>query len=264
MHRIVEGVERLVESDTYENAPSLPAQLTFPRSTNQQPTPTNYFESSLDSTLHETDGAVRYPPIAPPGLGLSMPNPAASSEAPLSQSYTSRPTLPGIPSIWSTGLSPDMNESSAPRTPPGLGQHPGEAIPANARSPVPGHASHDMTPNELIFRKSLAGQTSMHNLLGGSSSMSAWISPSNPAAHHDLSGTSWDRSPLDRQASPPSLGVPSQPMSSGLANASWANDAFLASTLSSGAGFPSSGPSSRRPASHFGAIGQTPSYGQGG
>ncbi|GIK00485.1 hypothetical protein Aspvir_004510 [Aspergillus viridinutans] len=264
MNRIVEGVERLVESDTYENAPALPDQLTFPRSTNQQPTTSNFFESSRNSSLRETDAAVRYPPIAPPGLQLSMPNPTAGSAAPLSQSYTSRPTLPGIPSIWSTGLSPDIGGSSAPRTPPGLGQHPGQANTADTRSPDPRHASHDMTTNELIFRKSLVGQTSMHNLLGGSSSMSPWMSPSNPAAHHDLSGTGWDRSPPGRAASPPSLGVPSQPMSSGLANASWANDAFLASTLSSGAGFPSSGPTSRRSASHFGAIGQTPSYGQGG
>ncbi|EAW24101.1 uncharacterized protein NFIA_036730 [Aspergillus fischeri NRRL 181] len=264
MHRIVEGVERLVESDTYENTPALPDQLAFLRSTNQQSIPSDFFESSLNATNRETDAPVHYPPIAPPGLQLSMPNPTAGSAAPLSQSYTSRPTLPGIPSIWSTGLSPDVGGSSAPRTPPGLGQHPGPANPANTRSPDPRHASHDMTTNEPIFRKSLAGQTSMHNLLGGSSSMSPWMSPSNPAAHHGLSGTGWDRSPLGRAASPPSLGVPSQPMSSGLANASWANDAFLASTLSSGAGFPSSGPTSRRSTSHFGAIGQTPSYGQGG
>ncbi|GIJ85525.1 hypothetical protein Asppvi_004384 [Aspergillus pseudoviridinutans] len=264
MHRIVEGVERLVESDTYENAPTLPDQLTFPRSTNQQPIPSNFFESSLNSTLRETDAPARYPPIAPPGLQLSMPNPTAGSAAPLSQSYTSRPTLPGIPSIWSTGLSPDIGGSSVPRTPPGLGQHPGQANTVDNRSPDPRHASHDMTTNELIFRKSLVGQTSMHNLLGGSSSMSPWMSSSTPAAYHGLSGTGWDRSPLGRAASPPSLGVPSQPMSSGLVNASWANDAFLASTLSSGAGFPSSGPTSRRSASHFGTIGQTPSYGQGG
>ncbi|RHZ52327.1 uncharacterized protein CDV56_106298 [Aspergillus thermomutatus] len=264
MHRIVEGVERLVESDTYENAPTLPDQLPFPRSTNQQPIPSNFFESNLSSTLRETDAAVRHPPIAPPGLGLSMPNSAALSAAPLSQSYTPRPSLPGIPSIWSTGLSPDIGENSAPRTPPGLGQHPGQAVTANISSPGPHHASHDMTANELIFRNSLVGQALLQNPLGGSSSMSSWASASNPAAHHRLSGTGWDRSPLGRAASPPSLGVPSQPMSSGLANASWANDAFLASTLSSGAGFPSSGPTSRRSASHFGAIGQTPSYGQGG
>lgn len=264
MHRIVEGVERLVESDTYENTPALPDQLAFLRSTNQQSIPSNFFESSLNATHRETDAPARYSPIAPPGLQLSMPTPTAGSAAPLSQSYTSRPTLPGIPSIWSTGLSPDVGGSSAPRTPPGLGQHPGPANTANTRSPDPRHASHDMTANELIFQKSLAGQTSMHNLLGGSSSMSPWMSPSNPAAHHGLSGTGWDRGPLGRATSPPSLGVPSQPMSSGLANASWANDAFLASTLSSGAGFPSSGPTNRRSASHFGAIGQTPSYGQGG
>jgi hypothetical protein len=264
MHRIVEGVERLVESDTYENAPALSDQLAFPRNTNQQSIPSNFFESGLNSSLRETDAAVRYAPIAPPGLQLSMPNPTAGSAAPLSQSYTSRPTLPGIPSIWSSGLSPDIGGSSAPRTPPGLGQHPGQANTADTRSPDPHHASPDMTTNEPIFRKSLVGQTSMHDLLGGSSSMSPWMSSSTPAAYHGLSGTGWDRSPLGRAASPPSLGVPSQPMSSGLANASWANDAFLASTLSSAAGFPSSGPSNRRSASHFGAIGQTPSYGQGG
>ncbi|KAH1908091.1 hypothetical protein KXW29_006913 [Aspergillus fumigatus] len=264
MHRIVEGVERLVESDTYENTPALSDQLAFLRSTNQQSIPNDFFESSLNTTHREADAPTRYPPIAPPGLQLSMPNPTAGSAAPLSQSYTSRPTLPGIPSIWSTGLSTDIGGSSAPRTPPGLGQHPGSANPANARSPDPRHASHDMTTNEPIFRKSLAGQTSMHNLLGGSSSISPWMSPSNPAAHHDLSGTGWDSNPLRRAASPPSLEVPSQPISSGLANASWANDAFLASTLSSGAGFPSSGPTNRRYTSHFGAIGQTPSYGQGG
>jgi hypothetical protein len=47
-------------------------------------------------------------------------------------------------------------------------------------------------------------------------------------------------------------------------NASWANDAFLASTLTSGAGYPSSSGLSNNRRSAYGAIGQTPPCGHGG
>jgi hypothetical protein len=50
-----------------------------------------------------------------------------------------------------------------------------------------------------------------------------------------------------------------------LVNTSWANDAFLANTLSTGAGNPSSGfNGSRKSATQYGAIGQTPPCGHGG
>ncbi|EAW12549.1 uncharacterized protein ACLA_009720 [Aspergillus clavatus NRRL 1] len=266
MHRIVEGVERLVESDTYENAPLLPDHITFPRSTaNPQPIPSNFFESSMSSPFRDEDTPPRHTPMAPPGLGLSAANSTVLPATSLSQSYTPRPTLPTIPSIWSAGLSPDIGATSAPRTPPGLEQHSGQVMGMSINGAGPRHASQEMTANEFIYRQTLGGQIPLHNSLNGASSMSNWITPSSPAAPQRFPATGWERNTAVGTGSPTSLGVPSQPMSSGLANASWANNAFLASSLSSGAGFPSSGHTpNRRSATQFGAIGQTPSYGHGG
>ncbi|KAE8146172.1 hypothetical protein BDV25DRAFT_55280 [Aspergillus avenaceus] len=268
MHRIVEGVERLVESDTYENTPSLPEHLVFPRSS-QPPSSSHAFDPSTDSIFREENLAPRQTPIAPPGLGHPMSNATNLVRVPSTQSYTPRPSLPSIPSIWNTGLSSEVADATSPRTPPGLGQQPGQhaAVPLMPGSiSSPGHnLPQDPAVNELILRQSLMHQAQLQNSLNGSSPFSSWIPSSSAPSHHRLSGLGWDRLPLDATTSPSSLGVPSQPISSGLTNASWANDAFLASTLSSGAGYPSSGLNgSRKSATQYGAIGQTPPCGQGG
>ncbi|KAH8434630.1 uncharacterized protein LDX57_012272 [Aspergillus melleus] len=266
MHRIVEGVERLVESDTYENGPTLPEPLAFSQNASQQQRSSRMFDPSTDSIFREDNFPPRQTPIAPPGLGPPMPAAAALVRDPSSQSYTSRPALPGIPSIWNTALSPDLAEASSPRTPPGLGQRPAHMMPGSVGAP--GHhrqPSQEAIANELLFRQSLLNQSPLQNPLSGPGTMSPWMGAANPISHHRLSGLNWERAQLEAVHSPASLGVPSQPISSGLANASWANDAFLASSFSSVPGYPSSGFSgNRKPSTQYGAIGQTPPCGQGG
>ncbi|PLB51862.1 hypothetical protein P170DRAFT_91924 [Aspergillus steynii IBT 23096] len=266
MHRIVEGVERLVESDTYENGPALPEHLAFSQNANQHLRSSRMFDLSTDSIFREENFPPRQTPIAPPGLGPPMPGAAALVRDPSSQSYTSRPALPGIPSIWNTALSPDLGEASSPRTPPGLGQRPAHMMPGSVGAPGHRHQpSQEAIANELLFRQSLMNQVPLQSPLSGPGTMSPWMGATNPVSHHRLSGLNWERAQLEAAHSPASLGVPSQPISSGLANASWANDAFLASTLSSGPGYPSSGfDGNRKTSTQYGAIGQTPPCGQGG
>ena len=175
-----------------------------------------------------------------------------------SQSYTPRPSLPGIPSIWNTGLSPQIGDTSSPRTPPGLGHPTGTGnINSSGRPP-----SQEQTINDLMFRHSLLSQSQLPNPLNGSASLSSpWASSPNPSTRQPLSGIAWGDG-LGTTNSP--FEIPSQPVSSGLANASWANNAFIANTLTPGAGYPSSGFSDNRRPTQLGAIGQTPPCGQGG
>ncbi|KAL5362770.1 hypothetical protein BJX96DRAFT_186387 [Aspergillus floccosus] len=264
MHRIVEGVERLVESDTYENAPAVPEQLVFPQSA--QPTSSQYFDPSTDSIFREENFPPRQTPVAPPGLGPPMASSAALVRGPSQQSYTPRPSLPSIPSIWNTGFSTKVGgEASVPRSPPGLGQHPGNIMPGSIASPSSHGPSQDPAVNELLLRQNLLGQSQLQSSLNGPNPLSPWIPTSSPASHHIPPGMGWDRAGgIDVAHSPASLGLPSQPLSSGLPNASWANDAFLASTLPSGAGYPSSAGMNNNRKSAYGAIGQTPPCGHGG
>jgi hypothetical protein len=254
MHRIVEGVERLVDSDTCEAAaPSAPEYLSYPETGGGMPTPRGHPFDFPDPAPREE---FRGTPIAPPGL---RPSP--------SQSYTPRPNLPGIPSIWNTALSPQVGGTSSPRTPPGLGQ---PRMPAgNVNTASSRHPSQEQTANDLLFHQSLLNPSQLPNPLNGSAS-SPWPSfnPSSSTSYTFPGAVGWERDGLNGISSPfPGGSGPSQPMSSDLANASWANNAFLANTLSSGAGYPASGGStgtSRRSGTQLGAIGQTPPCGQGG
>lgn len=125
------------------------------------------------------------------------------------------------------------------------------------------HPSQEQAVNDLMFRHNLLNQSQLPNPLNGSASFSSpWASSPNPSGHQPLSGLGWGRDGLSGINSP--FEAPSQPISSGLANASWANNAFLASTLTPGAGYPSSGLSNNRRSTQLGAIGQTPPCGQGG
>ncbi|PKY05431.1 hypothetical protein P168DRAFT_340809 [Aspergillus campestris IBT 28561] len=271
MHRIVEGVERLVESDTYENAPSPPTPLPFSRGGGsvQQPASSRIFDPSTESIFRE-EIIPRQTPIAPPGLGGPMPNAATMARTPSAQSYSSRPALPGIPNIWSTGLSPHpFGDTSAPRTPSGLGHPPMTMMPPPGISaPAHQHPSSQGTIADELLRQSLMNQANPQSSLDSSSFLSSWMSPPNPMSHHRrVSGMGWDR-PLDGPSPSQQMGLPSQPHSSSeFSHPSWANDAFLAPTLSSGAGYPSSpgfSNGSRRPTTQYGAIGQTPPCGHGG
>lgn len=261
MHRIVEGVERLVESDTYENGPSVPEYHPYLETGAGMPTPTGYpFDFNPSSVSGEDALPARSTPIAPPGLGPPMSRESTLRAPP--QSYAPRPALPGIPSIWNTGLSPQIGEAVSPRTPPGLGQGPGPGNLQNIQSSTR-HPSQEQNVNDLMLRHNLLSQSQLPNPLNGSATFSSpWASSPNPSTRQPLSGIGWGRDGLSGINSP--FEAPGQPISSGLANASWANNAFIASTLSPGAGYPSSGFSNNRRSTQLGAIGQTPPCGQGG
>lgn len=262
MHRIVEGVERLVESDTFETAPSMPEYLSYPKTSGGVPAPPGYPFDLTDAAPSEEN---RGNPIAPPGLAPPMPMNSTVRASP-SQSYTPRPSLPGIPSIWNTAVSPQVGDTSSPRTPPGLSQP--RTVPGNVNSAPSGYPSQEQTANDLLFRQSLLNQSQFQNALDESAS-SPWVSsfdPSSSTSYNPPGAVGWGRDEMNGVSSPFGGRDPSQPMSSGLANTSWANNAFLASSLPSGAGYPSFGGSTdnRRSGAQLGAIGQTPPCGQGG
>lgn len=255
MNRIVEGVERLVESDTYEGAsagPELP----------------DFLQDGPNSGSIPRDPA-RQTPAVPPGLGLrNVSNPAASLRP--AQSYTPRPTLPSIPSIWNTDFSsPAEAASSQPR--PGTARQ----LSSSVLSPQPqshflaassvdqGVPSQEPTASEIAFRNSLLLQR--QQILEASSSASPFESswtPPNPTPGYQYSA--WDR---DAFGSVPYYGGLSQQhgqVMTSLGNASWADNAFIASSsVPSGSGF--YGSSGRKSAAQLGAIGQqTPPCGQEG
>ena len=167
-------------------------------------------------------------PMAPPGL-----YPPIRNGQPLAQAYTQRPALPSIPSIWNTGFSPQVADAPSPRTPPGLGQ--GQLSDNIGRS-VPGYTR--VVPNSF-------GQSAR-------SMSSSWLPPSTGQAF-----SPWKGDAFDPYGSHPGAG-------SSLMNTSWANNAFVSSSIPSEVDYPVSGFNGRRTASQVGAIGQTPSYGQGG
>lgn len=252
MHRIVEGVERLVESDTYENAPSVPDQFAFLNDAGEMSTPPAHITSTFSEEPSQPLGTPLPPP---PGLG---PPVADSLRVQSSQSYTPRPALPSIPSIWNTESSTTLGDAVPPRTPPGLGQqgpvHP--MVAGNGKAPAR-PSSQEHMPDDL--RQNLSGQTQFSNSLDAS--QSPWFPSSNMSNTRPCPAASgWEHESLNRTTFG-AFDVPSQPLSSGLAHASWANDAFIASSMSSGPG-PYSG--HRKSGTHLSAIGQSPPCGQGG
>lgn len=264
MHRIVEGVERLVESDVGEGAPTVPEHLSF-LDNGGPPTPqARFFEPSVPTSFQGETVRPAGTPIAPPGLSAPIAKPTVSGPT-LSQSYTPRPALPGIPSIWSTAFSrqlADLPSPQTPRTPPGLNQRPVNSM-MSSNSNSCSLPSQELVANDLTLRRNLVGPSQLQNSLDQSgTSSSPWLSTPSATPNY-IFGTTWKRDPFDGVN--PYFATASQPMSSSLANASWANNAFIASSLSSGVGYPSSGFSdTRKSATQLGAIGQTPPCGQGG
>ncbi|KAL2825614.1 hypothetical protein BDW59DRAFT_146076 [Aspergillus cavernicola] len=275
MHGIVEGVERLVESDTYENAPAVPERSALSNST-------PLFDPSANIALKKENFPAQQSPIAPPGLGPPIAHHSAASLGQVpSQSYTPRLGLYDFnSSIWNSGPS-RVPDASSPRTPPGLGpQNP--QVPMfykNANSPGYQHGPQDaMANHDAALHQSLIAQSQLErNFLNRHNPIPPWLTSSAPAMHHQhhpsspwKDGVAATTLPLSQQALPlsASFGLPSQPMSSGFTNTSWANEAFLASPLSSGAGFPSSrlelGGTRKAPSAQYGAIGQSPRLGHGG
>lgn len=268
MNGIVEGVERLVESDTYENAPTMPNHLAHPMDSN--PTLAQFYDPTANSDFRRDN---LHTPISPPGLGLPMDNYSSGlGTMSSSQSYTPRPTIPGLPNIWNTAFSPEIRDAS-PRTPPGLGPPQGSMLPRHTNSSGLQYTQQDAIKNDLAFRQSLLAQNQLEsNSLNGSGPMSQMLAPQTYHQRH--SSSPWDRDsisaagPFSQQPYHQSaFAFPSQPMSSGQANASWANNAFIESSLPSGAGLSSPGiGDTRKSSAQFGVIGQgqSPRLGHGG
>ncbi|KAL4966820.1 uncharacterized protein BDV14DRAFT_188744 [Aspergillus stella-maris] len=266
MHGIVEGVERLIESDTYENAPAVSNQLAFSTGMNTRPART--YDPNPNTTIRN-DSPARHTPLSPPGLGPPTTNyHAALDQLPSSYHlYT-----PGVPNIWNTGnLSPGLRGISSPRTPPGFGpQNQSPMTPRNFSNPSLQYAPQEAMRDETMLRQNLLAQSQIEgNALNGhgliSPMLAAQMYPQRLSSSWDRNGATASASPFSQQSfpQPGGLGLASQPISSGFPNSSWANNAFIAS---SGTGFSSPAPGSGRKMSSapFGAIGQSPRLENGG
>lgn len=263
MHRIVEDVERLVESDTYENAPIVPDQYSFLNEPRDMPTPSAPIASSMTTFPFEQPTPQLGTPIPPPGLGPPNPDAGESFRASISQSYSPLPAVPGMPNIWNTSSPPaPLREGTSPRTPPGLGQQPQmypmappSAIHAD-RSPSQGQIGND------LLRQSMMAQTQSSGFFDPAGSVpSSWVHSNKLSMPQSSTGT-WDGNNLGRM----SYGqYPIQPSPSGMSNQTWANDAFIESSLpASGRHFSSGFADHRKSTTQLGAVGQTPPCGQGG
>lgn len=296
MHRIVEDVEKLVESDSYENAPNVADEPPFP-SSSQLPTPTAFRDEPM---------IPRNTPIAPPGLGPPIGhNAAAMARTPSSHAYT--PLIPNLSSIWNTGLPSgggDLSALGTPRAPPGLEQQSnpifqGSITSSNLR-PSQDHQSSSSSSSiarDLLRQQQhqlmmTRNQHAAVNPLNASPPMRSPSSPwtSSSPQRTTSAGLDWENSNININSPPPSaappssFGIPpvsghhqpiSMPMSSNLPYASWANDAFIgshtqlppSSPMPGYQGFSSTPPglSGRsRSGAQLGAIGETPPCGQGG
>lgn len=265
MHRIVEDVERLVESDTYENAPNLRDHFAFVNDTGEMPTPSSHMVSSASAfPFNETPSQSVGSPIAPPGLGPPNANAVNldSLRASLSQPYTPLPAL--APSIWNTSARGGLRDGTSPRTPPGLSQSSPMQPLANNMNSHQRPSSQDQTTNDLL-RHGMMGHTQLPSTVDPAGSVpSSFFPPTNPSAMHPH-GTANTWEPDTGHPTFNSYDFPSQAPSSGLPNQTWANDAFIASSHATAGGFYNSGFSGHRKSSaQLGAIGETPPCGQGG
>lgn len=267
MHRIVEDVERLVESDTYENAPGVSDHFAFLNDGREVSTPLAHMGSSSNIfPFNEKDLQSLATPMAPPGLAPPAVNAAESLRTSVPQSYTPLSALPSIPSIWNTSSHGPLRDGTCPRTPPGLG-HPSPLNsmgPANAH-PVDRSPSQDQIANELT-RHNMLSQSQLSNPFDVAGSVpSSFFPPSDvptPQQPHPTA-SGWDRESLGRMAFG-SYQNHGHPASGSFPAQSWANDAFIASSLASGATPYSGFNGHRKSATQLGAIGQTPPCGQGG
>ncbi|KAJ5908529.1 hypothetical protein N7495_001211 [Penicillium taxi] len=255
MYRIVEDMERLVESDTCEDAPPVSDQFAFMNDPRAMAAPSVHVKSSTNSFPYSDFAA----PMAPPGLGPPVVNAADSLRASAPRSFTPMPTIPSIPSIWNDTSAGPLRNGPSPRTPPGLGQQPpphatnGSNINVSELSPSQQQIESELRQYNLRNQNQLTG-----SLDANGSMASSWMPPPGlPTAQSRPISTTWDRDPL----APMTLGS----YSNATPNQSWANNAFIASSLASGAGnynSPFSG--NRKSSTQLGAIGQTPPCGQGG
>lgn len=257
MHQIVEGVERLVDSDTYENPSD--DQYAFLSPVGEILTPTRVSPNSNSYPFGEPNS----PPLGnhiapPPGLGPPIANGADLLRSSSSQSYNPRPAIPSIPSIWNLG-----RDNASPRTPPGLGPQAqvGQQAPLQPMTAGTGMSSErlpaqDQLAHEMMLRQHLIAQSQFSNSVDVGSMPTPWTS--SPAQSRPT-GNGWDNGRSTFGA----FEIPGQVPSSSMGHPSWANEAFLASSLASGTPY-GSGIGGRKSVTQLGAIGQTPPCGQGG
>ncbi|KAJ6034522.1 hypothetical protein N7499_001727 [Penicillium canescens] len=262
MNRIVEGVERLVDSDTYENAPNVPDQFAFLSPVGEMSTPTHVSPNASSYPFGEENSPSLGTPIAPPpGLRPPVVNSADSLRVSSAQSYTPRPAIPSLPSIWTP-----LREPAPPRTPPGLGPQVGQQAPLHPMASTNAISSerslsNEQLAHELMLRRNFA-QTQYSNSLDVGSMPTPWMSPSMSNTQPRSTANGWDRDPHGRTTFG-AFEIPSQTQPSSLGHPSWANEAFIASSLAQATPY-SSGIGGRKSATQLGAIGQTPPCGQGG
>jgi hypothetical protein len=259
MHQIVDSVERLVDSDTYENPPQ--DHYAFLSPVGEISTPTHVSPNPNSYPFREQNSPPTSTPIAPPpGLGppvVHMADPFRSSSA---QSYTPRPAIPSFHShsIWAP-----LGDNASPRTPPGLGPPGGHQAPLQpmaSGNPMPSgySSSHDQIANETMLRQHLMARSQFSSAMDVGTMPTPWTSSNMSPAQPHPPGNGWEHGRTTFGA----FEVPSQAISSSLGQPSWANEAFIAN---SPAATPyGSGSGGRKAATQLGAIGQTPPCGQGG
>jgi hypothetical protein len=258
MHQIVEGVERLVDSDTYEN-PSKD-QYAFLSPVGEMPTPTHVSPNPNFYPFGKQNSPPINAPIAPPpGLGPPVVKAADSLQSSSTQSYAPRPAIPSFPSIWT----PLVN-NAPPRTPPGLGPSMGQQAPLHpmaAGNPMPSEhsPSHNQLANEMMLRQRLVAQSQFSNTMDVGSMPTPWKSSNMSPPQPHPTGNGWEHSRTAFGA----FEVPSQSTSSSLGHPSWANEAFIASRLAGATPY-SAGIGGPKGPTQLEAIGQTPPCGQGG
>lgn len=266
MHRIVEDVERLVESDTYENAPSISDQFPFLSNGREVSTPLAHMGASASMfPFNDNDMQPLTTPMAPPGLAPPTVNAAESLRTSAPQSYTplsNLPSIPSIPSIWNVPVPSHgpLRDGACPRTPPGLGQ----PSPMHSMGPSNAHAinrspSQDQIADELT-RHGMLGQSQLSGTFDITGPVPSSMF-STPGGRPTASG--WDREALGRMTFG-SYDAHSHPTSGSFPTQTWANDAFIASSLALGATPHSEFNGHRKSTTQLGAIGQTPPCGQGG
>ena len=272
MYRIVEGVERLVDSDVNDAAPA------FLDGSGRPPTPQQQarsFNGGAATPFHQNAAVDR---SGTPSAAGRLFFPDGGHQPLFPQAYAPRPALPAIQrSIWNTNFPSQVTAADhipSPRTPPGLSQQ-GPLGPSNSAFQSPSEPPDLVATNRRTvssFINPIASSGAGATAFGGPSSSSSrslshsWLQSNNnnqtlfPAPRYDQVMDRFDI-----------------PLGSGNSNMSYANNAFIASSsVSSGMGYPTSsaslglgmdsafdnGAATRRTVSQLGAIGQAP-YGPG-
>lgn len=253
MHRIVEGVERLVESDTNEGTPNpleLPDFLRdISNSSNDAfgQTPSDFYKGS--PYKQAVSGTLQAPLTLQAFSNSGFPSHTAT--------FTSRPALPSIPSIWNTtSVSPLPKSASSPQNCPETAQQVNSGITNSqqqiflaASSLEPSLSSQEPANSDIAFRNDL--QSYSRNFEPSSRDVSSefissLVGPMPPATPYEPRPvhSTWDSNfatPFSASAHDLNQGFTSGQhprrnlLSSEQAHpsSSWANSAFIATPLQS-------------------------------